>query len=167
MLEPVTQFGADWLIICWCYNTWFFQGKRHDLRCSLPHLWYKDTLCMFSLTIYPNYNCAEFYKHLLSPWSLRWSETRDRPQSWSGSNVATLVTRPQLSVTRPPDIMSSVSSLALVTLTSCVMTSEALSLTQVSVPPFGLGGDKVDLGCEYDTQVCRYFSIGWSSKVSS
>ena len=63
-----------------------------------------------------------------------------------------------MSVTRPPDIMSSVSSLALVTLTSCVMTSEALSLTQVSVPPFGLGGDKVDLGCEYDTQVCRNFT---------
>ena len=30
---------------------------------------------------------------------------------------------------------------------------EALSLTRVSVPPFGLGGEKVDLGCEYDTQV--------------
>ena len=43
--------------------------------------------------------------------------------------------------------------LPLVTLASCVLTSQALSLTQVSVPPFGLGGDKVDLGCEYDTQV--------------
>ena len=43
--------------------------------------------------------------------------------------------------------------LPLVTLASCVLTSEALSLTQVSVPPFGLGGDKADLGCEYDTQV--------------
>ena len=53
--------------------------------------------------------------------------------------------------------MSSLSSLTLVTLASCVLTSEALSLTQVSVPPFGLGGDKVDLGCEYDTQVCRIF----------
>ena len=60
-----------------------------------------------------------------------------------------------MSVTRPPDTMSSLSSLALVTLASCVLTSEALSLTQVSVPPFGLGGDKVDLGCEYDTQVCK------------
>ena len=50
--------------------------------------------------------------------------------------------------------MSPLSSL-MVTLASCVLTSEGLSLTQVSVPPFGLGGDKVDLGCEYDTQVCK------------
>ena len=43
--------------------------------------------------------------------------------------------------------------LIIVTIASCVLNSEALSLSQVRVPPFGLGGDKADLGCEYDTQV--------------
>ena len=40
-------------------------------------------------------------------------------------------------------------------LASCVLITQvtALSLTQVTVPPFGLGGDEADLGCEYDTQV--------------
>ena len=43
--------------------------------------------------------------------------------------------------------------LIIATIASCVLNSEALSLSQVRVPPFGLGGDKADLGCEYDTQV--------------
>ena len=36
-----------------------------------------------------------------------------------------------------------------------------LSLTQVHVPPFGLGGQSVDLGCEYDTQGEQVYSVKW------
>jgi len=41
---------------------------------------------------------------------------------------------------------------------SCV---EALSLSQVNVPPFGLGGQSVELGCEYDTQGDQVYSVKW------
>ena len=36
-----------------------------------------------------------------------------------------------------------------------------LSLTQVHVPPFGLGGQSVELGCEYDTQGEQVYSVKW------
>merc|ERR1711976_624836 len=41
---------------------------------------------------------------------------------------------------------------------SCV---EALSLGQVNVPPFGPGGQSVELGCEYDTQGDQVYSVKW------
>ena len=67
-----------------------------------------------------------------------------------------------MSLTRPPDNNNNnnnnnnndnMTPLIIVTIGACVLYSEALSLSQVRVPPFGLGGDKADLGCEYDTQV--------------
>ena len=64
-----------------------------------------------------------------------------------------------MSLTRPPDNNNNnnnnhnMTPLIIATIASCVLNSEALSLSQVRVPPFGLGGDKADLGCEYDTQV--------------
>ena len=37
----------------------------------------------------------------------------------------------------------------------------ALSLTQLQVPPFGLGGQSVSLVCEYDSQGEEVYSVKW------
>ena len=37
----------------------------------------------------------------------------------------------------------------------------ALTLTQLKVPPFGLGGQSASLGCEYDSQGEEVYSVKW------
>ena len=55
-------------------------------------------------------------------------------------------------------LMGTLLTLATVSVTPKVL---GLSLTQVHVPPFGLGGQSVELGCEYDTQGEQVYSVKW------
>ena len=52
-------------------------------------------------------------------------------------------------------------TLALVSLVTRVTVVLGLTLTQVTVPPFGLGGHSVDLSCDYDTQGDQVYSVKW------
>ena len=49
----------------------------------------------------------------------------------------------------------------LVVLCLCQQSSQALTITQLKVPPFGLGGQSASLVCEYDSQGEQVYSVKW------
>ena len=84
------------------------------------------------------------------------SLSHSRPLSGSDSGLIILwLCHSSLSLNM---LMGTLLTFVLVSVTPKVL---GLSLTQVHVPPFGLGGQSVELGCEYDTQGEQVYSVKW------
>ena len=85
------------------------------------------------------------------------SLSHNRPLSDSGSGLIMLWLCHSSSLSLNM-LMRSLLIFVMVSMTPKVL---GLSLTQVHVPPFGLGGQSVELGCEYDTQGEQVYSVKW------
>ena len=56
--------------------------------------------------------------------------------------------------------ITEITGLVVVVLSLC-QRAPALTLTQLKVPPFGLGGQSANLVCEYDSQGEQVYSVKW------